>query len=558
MRTSLIVLFTLLAPMASSQTADFVVVNARVYTVDEAQPHAEAFAVHDGRFVMVGEVDAVRAAFPAARVIDAGNRAVIPGLIDAHAHLMGLGTSLMQADLVGTQSKSEIVARLQAFERDLPEEAWLTGRGWDQNEWPEREFPSAADLDVAFPDRPIWLRRIDGHAAWANTAALRAAGLDPNAEAPADPSGGAVLRAADGTPTGVFIDAAMQLVAGAVPTLSPEEMREALRRALAETGRYGLTGIHEAGMSLDVFDLYQEAIAAGTFTIRNHAMVSPGSMLDYVCENGVVSSDDTLGLGGRLAVRALKLYADGALGSRGAALLDDYHDDPGNRGLLIQSPEAYAAIVNRAMGCGLQVNTHAIGDRGARLVLDAYQDAFEAIPGASGGRHRMEHAQVVSLDDIPRFAELGVIASVQPTHATSDMPWAEDRVGPDRIRGAYAWRRLLDAGARLALGSDFPVERVNPLLGFHAAVSRQDTTGYPPGGWYPDQALTREEALRGFTLDAAYAAFQEDQLGSIQVGKRADFVILSDDIMSVPVDDILNTHVVATYLDGERLYEASE
>jgi predicted amidohydrolase YtcJ len=486
-------------------------------------------------------------------------RTVVPGLIDAHAHLLGLGEALLQADLVGTASVDEVVERLRDFSATLPDGAWITGRGWDQNDWddgpggrPEGAFPTRADLDAAFPDRPVWLGRIDGHAAWANTAALRAAGLDPDAPAPADPEGGAVIRDARDRPTGVFIDAAEGLVARALPAPDAAFYEEALRRALAETTRHGLTGVHEAGVPLGALDLYQAAIDQGQFPIRNYAMVSVDD-LDAACER--LAAGEDLGASDRLLVRSVKVYADGALGSRGAALLTDYADAPGNRGLLFRDPDALRETVERAMRCGLQVNTHAIGDRGNRVVLDAYEAAIEAT-GGGPGRHRVEHAQVVALDDLPRFAELGVIASVQPTHATSDMPWAEARVGPDRVRGAYAWRRLVDAGARLALGSDFPVERVDPLLGFHAAVTRQDADDAPAGGWYGNQALTRAEALRGFTLDAATAAFMEDEVGSIEPGKRADFVVLSSDVMAVPPEEILDARVLATYLDGAPVYQA--
>jgi predicted amidohydrolase YtcJ len=540
----------LAAPMAAAQPA-YVLHNARIYTVDPARPTAGALAVAGGRIAAVGGEAEVLAAYPDWPRVDAAGRTVVPGLIDAHAHLMGLGQSLLQADLRGTRSKAEVVERLRAFAAALPPEAWLTGRGWDQNDWAETAFPTAADLDAAFPDRPVWLRRVDGHAGWANTAALRAAGLDPAAPAPPDPEGGRVLRDAAGRPTGVFVDNAGGLVSRAIPKPGEAELAARLEAALRETARHGLTGVHEAGVQDDTLRLYRRYIAEGRFPIRVYAMVGgAGPLLDDVCAHGPHRDP-------RLVVRALKLYADGALGSRGAAMLADYHDDPGNRGLLLLSPDALRAAVTRAMACGLQVNTHAIGDRGNRVVLDAYEAAIAAT-GGGPGRHRVEHVQVVAPEDLPRFAELGVIASVQPTHATSDMPWAEARVGPERIGGAYAWRRLLDSGARLALGSDFPVERVSPLLGFYAAVTRQDAEGRPPGGWYPDQALTRDEALRGFTLDAAYAAFMEDEVGSLEVGKRADFVILSRDVMTVPPAEILRAEVVATYLDGAPVYRAGE
>jgi predicted amidohydrolase YtcJ len=542
----------LLAALAHAQPT--VLHNATIYTVDPAAPTAQAMAFEDGRLLAVGSEADVLAAYPDARRLDAGGRTVVPGLIDAHAHLMGLGESLLSADLVGATSRADVVARLQAFAADLPDGAWLTGRGWDQNDWPNTDFPTAADLDAAFPDRPVWLGRIDGHAGWANSAAMRAAGLDPTAAAPAAPEGGAILTDAQGRPTGVFIDAAEALVARAVPAPSSEEVRLMLDRALAETARYGLTGVHEAGVPLSWVRLYQQAIDEGAFGLRLYAMIGgEGETLDHFCDQGLM-----MDYRGRLSVRSLKLYMDGALGSRGAAMIEPYADDHANTGLILIAPDRFETVVARAMDCGLQVNTHAIGDRANRIVLDAYE---RLIPHATGnpGRHRIEHAQVVVRpSDIERFAPAGIIASVQPTHATSDMPWAETRVGPDRIRGAYAWRAFLDSGARLVLGSDFPVERVDPILGFYAAVTRQDAEGMPEGGWYPDERLTREEALRGFTLDAAYAGFMEDEVGSLTPGKRADFVVLTQDLMTVPDEHILDTRVVATFLDGRAIYGGLE
>jgi predicted amidohydrolase YtcJ len=546
----LVAMLGIIAGESAGQSAVTVLHNARIYTVDDARPTAEAMAFHEGRLLAVGASGEVLAQFPDAERIDAGGRTVVPGLIDAHAHLMGLGQSLLQADLVGARSVDEAVARLAAFEEGLPDGAWLQGRGWDQNEWPGADFPTAADLDAAFPNRRVYLTRVDGHAAWVNTAAMRAVGGLDDA---ADPAGGRILRDASGAPTGVLVDAAMALVRDAIPAPSTEEARLALQRALAETARFGLTGIHDAGISLAHIRLYEEAIAGRHFPIRVYGMIGgPGATLDHFCEHGPLEHASD-----RLTVRSIKLYSDGALGSRGAALLEEYADEPGNEGLLLFTPDEYEAVVQRAAGCGLQVNTHAIGDRGVRLVLDTYESIIAA-SGEAGARHRVEHAQVVAPEDFPRFAELGVIASVQPIHATSDMGWAEARVGEERIRGAYAWRTLVESGARLALGSDFPVEPVNPLLGFHAAVTRQDASGEPPDGWFPDQVLTREEALRGFTLDAAFAGFMEDTVGSLEPGKRADFVILDRDIMSIPTDEILRTRVVATYLDGAAVFTDHE
>jgi predicted amidohydrolase YtcJ len=553
-RFFLIAALVLVASAVSAQPT--VLHNATIYTVDPAQPTAEALAFEDGELLAVGTEAEVLAAYPDAERLDAGGRTVVPGLIDAHAHIMNLGALLAQANLVGTVSKADIVERLQRFAVALPDSVWLIGRGWDQNDWPVQDFPTAADLDAVFPDRPVWLERVDGHAQWANSAAMRAAGIDPDAPAPpGDPAGGAILRTDDGRPTGVFIDNAEYLVGDVIPSPSDIELQRRMEAAFAETARHGLTGVHDAGynegrIDLRLFALYRAAVDAGQFPIRLYAMIGDeGPTLDYFCENGPL-----VGYGDRLTVRSIKVYLDGALGSRGAALLEPYSDDPGNVGLTRLPWDEMRPLAERAMNCDLQVNTHAIGDRANRVVLDAYEAAIEAT-GGGPGRHRIEHAQiVVTPEDIERFAPLGIIASMQPTHATSDMPWAEDRVGPDRIEGGYAWRTFLDSGTRLALGSDFPVEQVSPILGFYAAVTRQDAEGMPEGGWMPEQRLTRAEALRGFTLDAAYAAFMEDEVGSLEPGKRADFVVLSQDLMTVPEDEILDTDVVATFLDGTAIY----
>jgi hypothetical protein len=552
MRSLLLALFAmplLLTSVRAQSPADYVLHNATIHTVNDDAPQAEALAVRDGRLLMVGSRDDVLGAYPDARRIDAGGRTVVPGLIDAHAHLMGLGTSLVQADLVGTASTADVVDTLAAFAADLPDAAWLRGRGWDQNDWPDTDFPTRQDLDAAFPDRPVYLERIDGHAAWVNTAAIEATvGLD-SLRGMDDPEGGTIRRDADGDPTGVFIDAASSIVASEMPPLGEAQRNRALAAALEVTARNGLTGVHDAGIDAATFDRYRRFIDEGRFPLRVYAMIGGrGALFDRMCEDGPLRSYQ-----GRLSIRSVKYYVDGALGSRGAALLAPYSDAPGNRGLLLKEPEQFRRDVFDAFRCGLQVNTHAIGDRANRIVLDTYEAAMDSL-GASVGRHRIEHAQILHPDDVDRFAELGVVASVQPTHATSDMPWADERLGEERLETSYAWKTLKESGAALAFGSDFPVEDVNPLEGIHAAVTRQDASGAPEGGWHPEERVSRATALRGFTLGAARAAHQEDELGSLEAGKRADFVVLSRDIMQVPAPQILETDVVATYLGGRPIY----
>ncbi|HJR74236.1 MAG TPA: amidohydrolase [Luteimonas sp.] len=552
MRRLILILATCL-PLALPAAEIHVLTAARIRTSDPQQSTAEAMAWDDaGRILAVGDAKTLLARYPKAIRIDAGKATVIPGLIDAHAHLMGLGYALIRADLVGTQDKADILRRLREYEKNLPAGAWLLGGGWDQNDWHDNRFPTAADLDAAFPDRPVWLERVDGHAGWANTAALRAVEKQSGKSLKGDwqPDGGRIVRQ-DGAPTGVFVDGAMDLVNAVVPAPDAETREKALRLALEATARNGLTGVHDMGTSREDLALFRRFADEGKLTLRVDAYADGDrAALADLCANGLYRHAS-----GRVEMRGVKLYMDGALGSRGAALLADYSDEAGNRGLLVTSPEAYETAVRKAKRCGVQVATHAIGDRGNRLVLDTYQRVL-GDDAKSDHRWRVEHAQIMSLDDIARFAPLGVIASMQPTHATSDMPWAEQRVGKDRIAGAYAWRRFLDSGARLALGSDFPVESVDPRLGLYAAATRQDRAGQPPGGWLADQKLTAAEALRGFTADAAYAGKDEGSVGKLAAGLRADFVIVEKDPLTMPVSELDDLKIRSTWIDGKAVYQA--
>ena len=543
-------LAAVLCAAGAANAATALLVNARVHTLDPDTPLAQALGWNDdGRIVAVGTSAELRERWPQARIVDAQGRDVIPGLIDAHGHLMNLGRSLLNADLVGATSRADVIERLQRFASDLPEGAWLLGRGWDQTRWPQREFPTAADLDAAFPDRPVWLTRIDGHAGWANQAALRAANQQLDGDW--QPEGGRILRD-DGKATGVFIDKAMDLVRRAIPVPDADLQLKALERALAQAVKLGLTGVHDAGVSLEDLARYRRFADAGKLPLRVYAMADgDAAALDALCAMGRYTHPS-----GRLQMRAVKLYIDGALGSRGAALIEDYSDEPGNRGLLLAEADAFERVVRRAKDCRIQPASHAIGDRGNRVVLDTYAKLLGEDARADH-RWRIEHAQVVAIEDIARFAALGVIASMQPTHATSDMRWAEDRLGKRRLAGAYAWRRFRDAGVALALGSDFPVEQVDPMLGLHAAVTRQDTAGKPVGGWLPGQRLSALESLHGFTLGAAHAGFAEDEVGSLVVGKHADFVVVSADVLSGrSLQRMHAVRVLATYVDGKPVYQA--
>lgn len=535
---------------AAPAPADLILTNGRVYTVDIDRPVVRAMAVRDGKVAFVGSDSGVMALRGSStRMIDLAGRTVIPGMVDAHAHFAGLGSALANVDLTGTKSYDEVIARVVAKARTLPAGEWVLGRGWDQNEWGNTAFPTHEALSRAIPDHPVLLTRIDGHANLANAAAMKLAGVDANTK---DPDGGRIERDANGAPIGVFVDNAQGLVGRVVPPSSPQQRRDAILAAIDEMHRWGLTGIHDAGAGRSTIDLYEELAKAGKLQLRTYVMIGDSkATLDNYFARGPQS-----GLyGDMLWIRSIKLYADGALGSRGAALLDPYSDDPNNNGLLVSDPKHIEEVAERALLGGFQVATHAIGDRGNRVVLDAYEQALRAHPTVDH-RFRVEHAQILNHDDIPRFAELDVIPSMQAVHQTSDMYWAGTRLGISRLLGAYAWRSLLDTGMPIPNGSDFPVERVNPLFSFHSAVSRQNDNNLPTGGWYPEQRMTREEALRSVTIWPAFAGFQEDILGSLTPGKLADFVILDQDIMRVATDVILNTRVLATYVGGKAVYEA--
>src|SRR5687767_6422493 len=538
---------------AQQQAADLVLTNGRIYTVDVTRPLASSIAVRAGRIVFVGSDAEARALTGSnTRVVDLAGKTVVPGLIDAHAHLLGLGTSLRRVNLVGATSYQEVVSRVVEWAKTVKPGEWIIGRGWDQTRWPGAAFPTHEALSRALPNNPVALSRVDGHALLANAKAMELAGV--KASTP-DPSGGRIIRSPTGAPSGVFVDNAEELIGKAIPASTSDETRRAVLAAIAECNRYGLVGIHDAGQDAATIRIYDELAKQGNFNLRNYVMLSdPGNRASALANSYIARGPQSALHDGRLWIRAIKLYSDGALGSRGAALLAPYADEPSNSGLLVSQPAHIAMMAELGLARGFQVNVHAIGDRGNRIALDAFESALRANPKADH-RFRVEHAQVISPEDIPRFARLGVIPSMQATHQTSDMRWAEARVGPQRIRGAYAWRSLLNTGVIIANGTDFPVEEVNPLLTFHAAVTRQDPAGNPPGGWFADQKMTRQEALQSMTIWAAQAGFQESVMGSITPGKYADFVVLDRDIMRVPDADILRTRVLSTWIGGKPVYE---
>jgi|GEM_PF-15101 len=530
--------------------ADLIILAGRIWTGDPAQPWAQAVAARDGAIVKVGSRDDVLP-FKHSRtiVIDRPGSFAMPGLIDAHGHVESLGASLEHVDLRGVSSLDDVARRVQARIESVPGDSWITGGNWDQSLWPGGAFPTAEVLDAVAPGRPVWLRRVDGHAGWANSPAMRKAGIDRRTKAPAD---GQILRDPSGQPTGVFVDGAMGLVGRGFPPSSPADLERRILAAQQRILAAGLTGVHDAGISPAEAQVYHDLDRSGQLRLRVYAMASPpaGHEVEFVSQPPRKATP-----GGRFELRAIKLFIDGAMGSRGALLFNPYQDDPANKGLMLIDPKLLEATATAALRNGWQVATHAIGDRGNALVLDAYEAALKSVPKTRDPRLRIEHAQVVRKEDVARFAALGIIASMQPSHASDDMRWADARLGPGRIAGAYAWRWFLDEKVRMALGSDFPVEIVNPFWGLYAAITRQDAKGMPAGGWHPEQRLSLEEALRGFTAGAAYAAFADERLGVLKPGLRADLTVVDRDLFKVSPADLLLAKVTLTIVDGAVVFE---
>jgi len=527
----------------SPRHVDLIIYNAVIYTVDSAFTIAEAFAVCDGKFVAVGTSDEILSAYNAKETLDAQGRPVYPGFYDAHAHFFGYAKTLGQADLTGASSFEEIIERLKAFRAEYPDASWLLGRGWDQNLWESKTFPDRGLLDVEFPDIPVYLVRIDGHAAVANGKALEMAGVTR----PVAMEGG-LVEVRNGRLTGILVDNAMDCVAALIPQPTVAELTQMLQKAEETCLAMGLTTVSDAGLDRPVIDLLDSLYKNGQLRIRNHAMIGlSDENLDHYLATGPYMSE-------RFTAHTFKILADGALGSRGACLLRPYLD-AATSGFLLSSPQAIDSAIARIAASEFQVATHAIGDSTNRLILDIYG---KYLKGKNDRRWRIEHAQIVSPQDFGKFGTYAIIPSVQPTHATSDMYWAGDRVGPERIKGGYAYRQLLDQSGLLALGSDFPVEDINPLYGFHAAVARVDQVGYPEGGFQPENAIDREAALRGMTIWAAYAVFEENNRGSIEVGKKADFVRLEKNIMTAPMDELRDIAVLQTAIAGETVYQTEQ
>ncbi|HEX3702487.1 MAG TPA: amidohydrolase [Vicinamibacterales bacterium] len=535
---------------AQAPAPDLILHHARIYTGLDAHPEAAALAIRGDRLVAVGsDAEILALKGPATQVLDLAGRTVVPGLTDAHGHFTNLGSSLQRLDFRGLRSYDEVVALVKQRAATARPGEWILGRGWDQNLWQDTSFPTHEKLDAAAPNNPVYLTRVDGHAGLANAQAMQLAGVTRATEAPA---GGRLIRDAAGNPSGVFIDGAQRLIGEKIPAESDAQLEEQILLADKECRRLGLTMVHDAGNTKRAIDAYKRLADAGTLQTRIYAMAR-GSLAELApfFKAGPIANYHEY----HVIVRAIKIIADGALGSRGAAMLEDYSDEPGNKGLLTTPPDEVYAQALAASKAGFQTCIHAIGDRANREVLDVFARVQKDVPGSKSLRMRDEHAQILSPQDIPRFAQLGIVASMQPTHCTSDMPWVPTRIGPKRTtEGAYVWQKLMKSGVVVASGSDFPVEQPNPMLGLYAAITRQDVQGNPPGGWAPDQRMTRMEALKSFTINAAYAAHLEKELGTLEAGKLADLVVLSGDVMTEPVRNIPTTTAVRTMIGGRWVY----
>lgn len=520
--------------------ADLIVYNAKIYTVNDKFEVAEAMAIKDGKIIGMGSSRQIRENFDSKEQLDAAGKPVYPGFIDAHAHFFGYGESLQSVDLTGTNSWEEVLDRVKTFAADHPD-GWLTGRGWDQNDWPDKQFPTKEKLDQLFPNRPVLLERIDGHASIANQSALNAAGIVRSFTL----TGGDIVEK-NGKLTGLLIDNAVELVANKVPSPDAQKAKKILLDAQRNCFAVGLTTIDDCGLDHEAVSFIEKLQADKSLKMRLYVMLSDSEKnYDFLFKRGAIKTD-------RLNVRAFKVYADGALGSRGACLLHPYTDMPGKSGFLLSEIKHFEEVARKINAHHFQMCTHAIGDSANRSILKIYN---QVLGGKNDKRWRIEHAQVVAPSDFDLFGRSSVIPSVQPTHATSDMYWAADRLGPVRVKGAYAYKQLMDQNGWIPLGTDFPVEQINPMFTFYAATSRKDAKGYPQHGFQPENGLTRQQALRGMTIWAAKANFEEKEKGSLEVGKFADFVIMQNDLMKAGDHEILTNKVLKTYLNGEKVYE---
>lgn len=541
--TFLLTIACLVCTLASCkfrQKVALIVHHAKIYTVDEKFSVAEAMAVNEGKIIAIGKNDDILKQYESDSMVDAGGKTILPGFNDAHAHFVGYAYSLKEVNLVDTKSWDEVLARCSEFEKKLPAGTWLTGRGWDQNDWEVKQFPDNTKLNELFPNRPVILERIDGHAAIANTKALELAGIKPG-----DKLTGGEIETKNGKLTGILVDNAEVLVYSKIPAAGKEENKDALLQAQQNCFAVGLTSVNDCGLDYKTLEFLESLQKDGVLKMRMNIMLSDAKEnYDYAFKRGKIKTD-------YLNVSSFKVYADGALGSRGACLLQPYSDKPGWTGFLLSPPAHFDSVAALIAQHGWQMCTHAIGDSGNRTILNTYA---KYLKGKNDLRWRIEHAQVINENDFHLFGDNNIVPSVQPTHATSDMYWAADRLGPVRVKGAYAFKQLLDENGWIPLGTDFPVEDISPFKTFFAAVVRQDAKGFPPEGFQIENALTREQAIRGMTIWAAKASFDEKRKGSLETGKLADFIILDTDLITCEPSAILNTKVIATYSSGKKVY----
>ncbi len=536
-----------IAPLALASSFAYAQVNLYVadQLVDGDGQSNDAIAVENGRVIARSSLKALQKQYPKASLTQFEGT-LMPGLIDGHGHVLGMGQMLSSVDLSEATSLQDALDRVKAFADANPDLEWIVGGRWDQNDWPSKQFPTAKDLDSVVADRPVWLSRVDGHASWGNSKALSFAKKDLSGTW--QPVGGQIIRDGKGLPSGVFIDAAEPLIADHIPQPSEKALDATYRASVDYLVSLGITGVHDAGVSLRQLKSMMRLADRGQLPLRIYAMADGnGKALAALCEQGPYHHASQ-----RLSMRSVKVYLDGALGSRGAALRADYSDDPGNKGLMFMQPEELQGLLSTANGCQLQINAHAIGDAANELLIDS----IAALPKQTiDTRHRIEHAQVVDDAMIDVMSKSGIVASMQPTHATSDMPWVGDRLGHERLKGAYAWQTMLDQGVKMVFGSDFPVERAHPFEGIYAAATRQDRQGSPSGGWYPEQKVSLDDAVKGFTRWAAWGEFAEGRLGDLKPGYAADFIVVNN-LDYKNLESLLKVTVQKTYVDGQVVYSA--